>query len=240
MDGGTDNQLFAESSATYTSTSQPVYQLVVQAQARFRIAQPYIDLASALSDAVPPIAPAVEEIMLSVVKNSDIATRINVQEAGTELSTTTVEIERAETEQFKTSLQAIANDCRNMLMKHLEEPLRQAQMSFNTTYWLVPGFLIIGMAIILIGFIFALVTRNLIIAVPTTIGGGIIEAIGIVRSLNKESNDRLGSNTKFLIALTQFISAGEYIDKIENAEIRDQSYANLAKEIAEFNKQYLR
>ena len=236
MDEGTDNQLFAESSATYTSTFQPVNQLAVQAQARFSIAQPYIDVANALSEAVPPIAPDLQKIISPVANQRDIQTLFRLKDADIEPSNTTVMGMRQEVDQINTSIQVIANDYRNMLMEYFAEPLRQSRMSFNVAHWLVPGFLISGLAIILIGIISALVVHNAIVSVPTTIGGGIVQAIGIIRANTKDANDRLDQNKKHLLALTQYFSAGEYIEKITDVELKDKSYAELAKEITDLSK----
>lgn len=128
------DQTSAESPAKLTSTAHSIKQLTTQAVATFTIAQEYIDLASALSEAVPPIAQAVQEIMPLEVKSSDIATRLHLKEADTVVINATTEIVHQGNEQLKMSLQVIASDYRNMLLQFFAEPLRQSQMSFNVAH----------------------------------------------------------------------------------------------------------
>lgn len=229
------DQTAADSPATLTSTAQPIKQLTTHAAATFTIAHEYIDLASVLSEAVPTIAPALQEIIALVVKQRDLNTRLHLKAEDTEPAQLTTDIVNQETEEFKTSIKNIARDRHNMLMEYYAERRRQGQMSFNVANWLVPGLLILGTVIIVIGVIVALM-HNVFVGISVGLAGGIVDAISIARSLNKETNDRFDPHIKELLILTQFDSSMEYIEKISDAEKKDNAILNLTQEISDFVK----
>jgi hypothetical protein len=118
---------------------------------------------------------------------------LHLKAAVTESALLTTDIVNQETEELKISINNIARDRHKMLMEYYAEGRRQGQMSFNVTNWLVPGLLILGTAIIVIGVIVALM-HNVFVGLPVGLAGGIIDAMGIARSFNKEINDRFDTH----------------------------------------------
>ncbi len=234
MDENFVNELSTESSAISTSTHQPIDQLTVEDTANFTTVQAYIDLATALSEAVPPIAPALQRIISPVTKTPNVPIRIRIKETDAEPAPVTIDISQ-ELAQIDMGMNNVIDDSYNIFKACSAEYLRQAQMSYDITRWLVPGLLIFGIVIIVI-IVIAELVHNTAIVLPTTIGGGIVEAIGIAKALSKESNNQLSQILKYMLITSHFRDIRHNNETINNAEEKNKAIVELSKEMINFIK----